>query len=438
MRTIAAIATPKGAGGIGIIRISGPDALTILQGVFTPFSGKIDARRMELGRLDTGVVRDVALAVYFPAPHSFTGDNVAELHLHGGRLLMERALAAVLEKGASLAEPGEFTRTAFMNGKLALSDAEGIADVINADSEAALRSAYRLMSGELASTVRALNERLLMTTASMEVAFDYPEEMMDDLDTDGIRAELIAVMNEIDALIGTATRGRMIKDGISVAIVGSTNAGKSSLLNKILRFDRAIVSNVPGTTRDTVEESVLYKGIKLNIIDTAGIRDSSDEIESIGITRSRRAAEGADCIILVIDGAKELTPNDKELIAEYAGKNTVLAINKKDVWEKAILDGGIHVSAKTGEGVDDVLDAVIARCDLGAEDSAMITSVRHEDALKRAKTALCQALDGVGVLPHDCVAVDVRAAYFALGEITGETSSEEITNTVFTKFCVGK
>ena len=392
---------------------------------------------MELGRLKAGDVNDLALAVCFPAPHSFTGEDVAELHLHGGRLLMERALGCVLAAGAVIAEPGEFTKVAFLNGKIALSDAEGIADMINADSEAALRSAYRLMSGELATTVRALNERLLMTTAQMEVAFDYPEEMMDDLDIDGIRSQLISVRDEVEALIGSASRGKMIKDGISVAIVGATNAGKSSLLNRILRYDRAIVSDVPGTTRDTVEESVLYKGIKLNIIDTAGIRDSSDKIESIGITRSRRAAQGADCVLLVVDGSKTITAEDEALIAEFNGDNVILVVNKKDVGTTRDLFG-ILISAKTGEGVDDVLDEVLARCSLNGEDTSLITSVRHEDALRRAKEALSGAIAGLGTLAPDCVAIDVRGAYFALGEITGETSSEEITNTVFTKFCVGK
>lgn len=437
MRTIAAIATPRGVGGIGIIRISGKEAFAVLRRVFTPFSGELTARRMELGRFTAGAISDVALGVIFPAPHSFTGDDVAELHLHGGRLLMERALTAVLSSGAVLARPGEFTQAAFLNGKIALSDAEGIADMINADSEAALKSAYRLMSGELAQKVRLMNERLLLITAQMEVAFDYPEEMMDDLDLDGIRDQLSSVRDEAEALYATATRGKMIKDGVYVAIVGATNAGKSSLLNRILRYDRAIVSDVPGTTRDTVEESVLYKGVKLNIIDTAGIRDSSDEIESIGITRSRRAAKGADCIVLVVDGAKKLTSEDEALMREFEGKDTVLVVNKKDLGSSTELHG-ISISAKTGEGVDDVLDEVLSRCALNVEDVSMITSVRHEDALRRAKAHLDSAIEGIGVLAPDCVAVDVRGAYFALGEIAGETSSEEITNTVFTKFCVGK
>lgn len=437
MRTITAIATPQGVGGIGIIRISGKEALTVLERVFKPFSGSFTARKMELGRLDAGEIKDRALAVYFPAPNSFTGEEVAELHLHGGRFLMQKALQAVVEAGATLAMPGEFTQRAFLNGKIALSDAEGIADMINADSESALRSAYRLMSGELARTVRALNERLLVTTASIEVAFDYPEEMMDDLDVDAIRADLAYVRNEVDKLISSASRGKMIKDGISVAIVGATNAGKSSLLNRILRYDRAIVSDVPGTTRDTVEESVVYKGVKFNIVDTAGIRDSSDEIESIGIDRSRRAAKGADCIVYVVDGAKAVDDDERALMAEFLGDNTVLVVNKSDLGTVCDLEG-IQVSAKTGEGVDDVMDAVLNKCSMTSEDTSLITSVRHEDALVRARTALDNALSGLGVLAHDCVAVDVRSAYFALGEITGESSSEEITHTVFTKFCVGK
>lgn len=381
--------------------------------------------------------RDVALAVFFPAPHSFTGEDVAELHLHGGRLLMKNALRAVIDAGAEPATAGEFTRTAFLNGKLALADAEGIADMINADSEAALRAAYRLLSGELSGVVGALQEKLLMITAEMEVAFDYPDEFMDEIDLSSIEERLNEVRDGVRRLLSTGNSGKLVRDGVCVAIVGNTNAGKSSLLNKILKFERAIVSDVAGTTRDTVEESVIYRGVKLNLIDTAGIRESEDRVESIGIERSRLAANSADCILLVIDGSKPLEKSDEELISEFSGERAIICVNKSDLGLKVELDG-INISALTGDGVEDVLDAVLERFNLSDVDATLITDVRHEAALKRAEGFLSQALLGIGTVSADCLAVDVRGAYFALGEITGNTASEEITNTVFEKFCVGK
>lgn len=443
MDTIAAIATPLGTGAVGIIRLSGESALEIAARVFSPY--KLNSLKdavpymMYLGRLDCGGVKDRALAVFFRAPASYTGEDMVEFHCHGGAALLGHVLNGLLSLGARIADRGEFTRRAFLNGKMDLSDAEGVIDMINGESAAAVNAGYRLATGGTSAAVRALTAPLLDVIAHMEAALDYPEEMEEESRL-AAKPVIDALIEKTRALLLTCRRGSIVKNGITAAIVGETNVGKSSLLNALAGRERAIVTEIAGTTRDSIEESVEWRGVTLRFIDTAGIRESSDPVESLGIKRSRNIASSSDIVLLVSDGSRPNNAKKSELLKNIDEKTPVIeVVNKSDLMPKK-KSSGFSISAKTGENIDALKDKIVETV-LGENIDAsgeLITSLRHKEALERALTSLVSAKEHFDAVPAECTLLDLRAAYSAFGEITGDTADEKIIDTIFSKFCLGK
>lgn len=443
MDTIAAIATPLGTGAVGIIRLSGESALEIAARVFSPY--KLNSLKdavpymMYLGRLDCGGVKDRALAVFFRAPASYTGEDMVEFHCHGGAALLGHVLNGLLSLGARIADRGEFTRRAFLNGKMDLSDAEGVIDMINGESAAAVNAGYRLATGGTSAAVRALTAPLLDVIAHMEAALDYPEEMEEESRL-AAKPVIDALIEKTRALLLTCRRGSIVKNGITAAIVGETNVGKSSLLNALAGRERAIVTEIAGTTRDSIEESVEWRGVTLRFIDTAGIRESADPVESLGIRRSRNIASSSDIVLLVSDGSRPNNAKKSELLKNIDEKTPVIeVVNKSDIMPKK-KSSGFSISAKTGENIDALKDKIVETV-LGENIDAsgeLITSLRHKEALERALTSLISAKENFDAVPAECTLLDLRAAYSAFGEITGDTADEKIIDTIFAKFCLGK
>ena len=437
MDTIAAISTPKGAGAIGIVRMSGEQALAIALRFFTaPYiksAEDVVPNRLGLGTFDDGSVREKCMMVYFRAPKSYTGEDIVELHLHGGTYLAERVLESLLGAGAVLAGPGEFTRRAFLAGKLTLDEAEGVAAMINAESEAELREAYSLMSGRFDARIKGLTDTLTEVLGVIEASLDYPEEMADEADDSIEKAK--KVQSEMRALVESFKAGKLIKGGITVAIVGKTNVGKSSLLNRLVGYSRAIVSDVHGTTRDVVGESILHKGIKINLQDTAGLRETGDEVEHIGIERSLAAAKGADVVLYVVEAGAAPAEEDWANIRAFS-KRVLLVNNKIDVYGASA--EGFNISAKTGEGISVLLDEILRITSVDARAAETLTEERHADCVRRALRHLDDAIAAFGVADIECVAVDLRESIRALAEIGGEGATERVVNDIFSRFCVGK
>ncbi len=443
MNTIAAVSTPAGAGGIGIVRVSGEDALGIADAVFVCCSAGDESTRdalassplcMHFGEFVAEDFRDRGYAVYFPAKKAYTGEDTVEFYLHGGVRIMRGALDECLRRGARLAERGEFTRRAFLAGRMSLADAEGVADMINAESAAGLRAAYRLMDGSVARAINTVQAKLLDIMAGLEAVLDYPEETEDEV-LPPLAENVTAVLDDVNALLATARQGRMAKYGITAVLAGEPNAGKSSLFNALLGDNRAIVTPVAGTTRDTVEGSVECDGVRINLVDTAGLRSSADAVESEGIARALRAAEHADVVVLVLD-----TTSDSAREYDFGEVPVFRVRNKCDLTSYACprMFGCYAVSAKEGVGVDELRRGIAALYREGkTQGGEVITSERHLSALYRAKSALESAVADINNTA-DCVLVNLREAYDALGEITGSTASEAVVESVFSKFCVGK
>ena len=436
MDTIAAISTPLGAGAIGIVRVSGEQALSLALRFFTSSRIKSESdvmpNRLGLGTFFDGSVREKCMMVYFKAPKSYTGEDMVEFHVHGGTYLAGRVLESLLGAGARLAAPGEFTRRAFLAGKLSLDEAEGVAAMINAESEAELREAYSLMSGRFDERIDRLIEELTKVLSTMEASLDYPEEMADEADDSMERAN--AVREEMRALADSYKAGKLIKGGITVAIVGKTNVGKSSLLNRLLGYSRAIVSDVHGTTRDVVGESIVHKGVKINLQDTAGLRETGDTVESIGIERSLAAAKGADVVLYVVE-AGQVDESEWADIRAFS-KKVLLVNNKIDIY--GVTDQGFNVSAKTGEGVDVLLDEILRVTVGDGRASETLTEERHADCVRRALRSLEEAIAAFREANTECVLVDLRESIDALYEIGGGSATERVINDVFSRFCVGK
>ena len=429
--TIAAIATAAGAGGVAIIRLSGENSLQIAKNMFSKQDGEYIPNYMYSGHIRGAGFTDYGFMVYFKAPKSFTGEDVVELHCHGGVHLARGILKECIALGARSAERGEFTRRAFLNGKLSLASAEGMADMINAESLALLRAGSLLYSEKLTQKVTALQGRLKDILAGIAVEIDYPEEDADGTDFEKIAESIESLNSEVNTLINSYSSGKKIKKGVTVAICGKPNTGKSSLLNALLGYEKALVSDEAGTTRDAVEGALELDGVIYNFIDTAGIRESAGVVEKMGIERAKSVIQSADVILSV-------TEDDEVELPQGVSGKIIKVFNKIDVKEpKNACD--ICVSAKTGEGIDG-LKKLIVSCGMdGASlEKAFVVEERHYDALKRAAAALVSAADGMRSLTLDLIAVDLKDAWDALGEITGETASEEIISTVFAKFCVGK
>ncbi len=452
--TIVAIGTPLGEGGIGIIRLSGPDAHGLLTRLVLPTGGRWRPWRLTYGHVidpESDEVVDEVLAVCMPAPKTYTRQDVAEIHCHGGMLPLRRVLELCLAGGARLAEPGEFTLRAFMNGRLDLAQAEAVVDVIRAKSRAGLRTAIGQLQGRLSGRVRAARERLLTVLAHLEAAIDFPTDEIPPCDAEVLLLEARA---ELERLLAGAEQGVAMRQGLRTAIVGRPNVGKSSLLNALLRSERAIVTPIPGTTRDTLEETAVIGGIPLVLVDTAGITETVDPVERLGVERSRQAVSSADLILLVVDGSEPLTAHDWAIAELTQGRPTVVVVNKADLpapadWQshqepEALLAGRqqVRVSALTGAGLDALEEAVLATVltdRVQPDEMPLISRPQHVDALRRAREHIAAGLEARRAgWPDDCVAIDVREAAAALGEVTGESVTDDLVAHVFGDFCVGK
>ncbi len=450
--TIAAIATPIGEGGLAVLRLSGPRALAIADLSFQP--ARDSAPRPSAAKSHTlhfgHIVRDgrkvdeVLLAV-MRAPHSYTCEDVVEVSCHGGILPARSVLEVLLANGARLAQPGEFTRRAFLNGRLDLAQAEAVVDLIHSQTELALRAAGEQLAGKLSARINELRDRLLETLAHIEAHIDFPDE---DIAPD-TRAQLLQRFEQslafMDQLLGTAREGQVLRRGVRAAIVGRPNAGKSSLLNQLLGRDRAIVSPQPGTTRDTIEETANIRGLPVVFVDTAGLREARDEIEAEGVRRSRQSIEHADLILQVLDGSAPLTAADEAFLTEFAGKRRILIRNKSDLPLLGELPPGsssVDVSCVTGQGIEPLKDAIkelIWSGEIRADMLEVMINSRHQEALQRGRDGVARALDAMNAdATLELVAADLRLAVNAIGEIVGKTSTEDLLDMVFSQFCIGK
>lgn len=452
--TIAAIATAQAPSAIGILRLSGPDTCAILDGVFCPKNGKPmsaqDGRNMVYGTLldSAGRVIDNALCVLFRAPNSYTGEDCAEIHCHGSPIVLNEGLTSLFAKGARQAAGGEFTRRAFLNGRMDLIQAEAVVDLIDAETAEAARNAVGQLSGTLSRTVEEIYEALMAVVSRFYAVVDYPDEDIEDLQ----RAELLDTLrrseNKLQELLATFSRGKLLKSGVPTVILGKPNAGKSSLLNALLGYERAIVTDVAGTTRDTVEEKVRLDHVLLRLIDTAGIRETADSVEKIGVERSRVAAGKASLALLVLDGSAPLDAEDEAAIAVAEGvANLVVIVNKADLPRRIDVgaladrfDNVISLSAKTGEGITTLTDHITSLYPAGsAAQGELLTNARQAGAVSRAWNAVREARSAlrIGMTP-DVVLSDVENALSALGELNGKSLREDLVATIFSRFCVGK
>ncbi len=455
--TICAISTPIGEGGIGIIRISGKDAISIADKIFFSKKNKkltsLASHTIHYGEIrDNNSERvDEALVSIMKAPNTYTKEDVVEINCHGGMLSLKAVMELVIKNGARLAEPGEFTKRAFLNGRIDLAQAEAVMDIISSKTDDSLRLAVGQLSGILSKKVNAIREELISIIASVEASIDFVDEDIEFISRDVMEKRIKGAIDEIEALIATADEGRVYKEGIATAIIGRPNVGKSSLLNALLKEERAIVTPVPGTTRDVIEEWVNIKGMPLRILDTAGIRHTEDLVEIEGVKRSRGAIKMADLILLLIDGSVKLNEEDKRLMEEVKEKRLIVLLNKSDLpslvkksdIENLLPDKEmVSISALTGEGIDSlkaVIHELLFKGRITAGERPIITNLRHKNALIKTKKAL-ENLEGSlkNEMSEEFLAVDLRGALNALGEITGETATEDILNRIFEEFCVGK
>lgn len=440
--TIAAVATPAGRGGVGIVRVSGPEAPVIAQRIL----GDLPPARYAAHRQfvdERGRVLDDGLALYFPAPHSFTGEHVLELQGHGGPVVLDMVLQRVLALGARLARPGEFSERAFLNDKLDLAQAEAVADLIDASSVAAARSALRSLEGIFSAEIDDLLERLIALRVYVEAALDFPEEEVDFLAEGQVGSRLQIIEDSLARLLDKAQQGALLRDGITAVIVGRPNAGKSSLLNRLAGRESAIVTEIPGTTRDVLRERILLNGLPLHLVDTAGLRESADPVEREGIRRAWGEIERADLILLLVDGTRGAGPEEEDILNRLPDNLPCLTVhNKIDLCDHpfGIHHGDIYLSAKTGAGIDTLVEELGSRVGYHAgEEDVFMARRRHVDALVKGATYIAEAgrqlrETGAGEL----IAEELRGAQEALGRITGRFTADDLLGEIFSSFCIGK
>ena len=458
MDIIAAIATGHSPTAIGIIRVSGEGCFALCDQVFRAANGRPfpeqPSHKMVFGEMLDAESRviDRGLAVRFPGPHSYTGEDSAEFHCHGSPVVLRELLDALFAAGARQAKAGEFTQRAFLNGRLDLTQAEAVIDLIDAETAAAARNAAAQLDGGLRRVLEPIQDSLLDITSRFYAVVDYPDEDIEDVKPEQVAEALSSAEKQLSSLLATCQRGKVLKSGVRTAIVGRPNAGKSSLLNALAGYERAIVTDIPGTTRDTVEESVLCGGVLLRLIDTAGIRDTEDVVEQKGVERSRKALESADLVLAVVDGSVPLTDEDLEVLRLAAENPRWIAVfSKCDLWDTKAHSVGIMgspapaasvtLSSVTGEGLGDLENAVAALFPAGdpKEAGSLLTDQRQEEAARQARDAVRRAKDALenGLTP-DAVLTDAEEALDSLGELTGRTAKEEIVSRIFSRFCVGK
>lgn len=439
---IAAISTALGAAGVAVIRISGDTPLTVAEKLFKPLGkisvGDFEPNKMYVGEINADDFCDFGMCVFFKAPRSFTGENVVEFHTHGGTAIVKGVLKKILASGARLAERGEFTKRAFMNGKLSLSSAEGLIDMINSETESGVRAGYALYREKLTAKITEMQNVLLDAISQIDVDMDFPEEDLEATSEDRVREDLENVLAATEKLISTFRTGRVLKNGVKVGIVGKPNTGKSSLLNALLSYDKAIVSGIAGTTRDVVEGAIDVDGVRFNLYDTAGIRETDDEIEHVGVAMSEKTVKECDALLFVAD-AGDITEEDEKIYASVKDKNVIFVINKTDLSDEKDDRADIYISAASGDNVEKLkkmlYERFVGKVDINAD---YLCEERHLAALSAARDKISSALSVLGKEPLDILAIDVRAAWQSLGEITGKTATEEIINNIFSKFCVGK
>ena len=450
--TIAAVSTPPGNGGIGIIRVSGDQAAAVGNTIFKPvYDGGLVSHRFSFGTIcdtATGEKVDEAMAVYMRAPRSYTREDVLELHCHGGWLVVEKVLALVLSCGVRLADPGEFTRRAFLNGRIDLVQAEAVMDIIASKSESALQLAQRQREGALSKRIDDVRRCLLHALALVEAYIDFPDDDLGETDLTAILGSVGEAQSIITGLLLTFEEGRIMRDGISVLIIGKPNAGKSSLLNRLLNENRAIVTHIPGTTRDIIEETVNFNGLSVRLLDTAGIRHSDDLVEQEGISRALEKIPQADLILAVFDASREFSQEDQFLLDALTGRTTIAVLNKTDLHQLLILpDEGrfvaiVRIAALSGDGIE-LLKQTVCKQFLHSSTSdsrefVSLSRARHRDALVSAEQSLQKFSGGLRDRNLELLSLDLRSALQAVGAVTGQTAPDEVLDLIFSSFCIGK
>ena len=453
--TIAAIATAMTNSGIGIVRMSGTEAFDIIQKIYKGKNNKnlseVKSHTIHYGYIMDGEETiDEVLVMIMKGPHSFTGEDTVEIDCHGGVFVVKRILETVIKNGARPAEPGEFTKRAFLNGRMDLSQAEAVIDVINSKNEYALKSSVSQLKGNVQKKIKEIREEIIYHTAFIETALDDPEHISVDGYGDKLRITVDKLLLELEELLKSSDNGRIIKEGIKTVIVGKPNAGKSSLLNVLVGEDRAIVTDIAGTTRDVLEESIQLHGISLNIMDTAGIRDTDDIVEKIGVDKAKAHASEADLIIYVVDASRDLDENDFDIINMIQDKKAVILLNKsdldtvvtKDMIKLHVDKPMIEISAKEESGIkelEETLKNMFFHGEISFNDEVYITNIRHKTAIKDAYDSLEKVIVSIeNDMPEDFYSIDLLDAYESLGSITGETIGEDLVNEIFSKFCMGK
>lgn len=456
MSTIAAISTAPGVGGIGIIRLSGEESFNIIEKIFVPKnkSKEIKGYTFKYGNIinpKTNEILDEVLVSYFIKPHSYTMENMCEINSHGGNIVMQNILEVCLENGAELAEPGEFTKRAFLNGRIDLSQAESIIDIINSKTKKESKASLKQLEGFLSKKIKSIRKEIMDVMVDIEADIDYPEYDIEEVTEKKVENMLKSIEKELINLKNTFDNGKIIKDGIKVAIVGKPNAGKSSLLNALLKEERAIVSKYKGTTRDSIEELMNIDGIPIKIIDTAGIREASDEVEKIGIERAKEIADNADLLIAIFDISANIEEEDIEIIDLIKDKKAIIVLNKIDLIQENIsIDSRISnlnkktikISALNKDGVEKISETIVDMFkinEINLDDEIIVTNTRHKNLINKAINSTENAKISLeNEMPMDIVAIEIKNILEDLGEITGEDVSENIINEIFAKFCLGK
>ncbi|CAM3589218.1 tRNA uridine-5-carboxymethylaminomethyl(34) synthesis GTPase MnmE [Brevibacillus invocatus] len=454
--TIAAVATPMGEGGIAVIRVSGPEAIEVVDNIYR---GKqklstVDTHTIHYGYLvdpQTGDRVEEVLVSVMKAPRTFTREDVVEVNCHGGIVSVERVLELILDHGARLAEPGEFTKRAFLNGRVDLSQAEAVIDLIRAKTDRALKVALNQVEGKLSRLIRQLRQNLIEAMAHIEVTLDYPEHDVEEFTQNFLREKCLEVKAEVGRLLQTAKQGKILREGLSTAIIGRPNVGKSSLLNSLVQEEKAIVTDVAGTTRDVIEEYVNVRGVPLRLIDTAGIRDTEDVVEKIGVEKSRQLLKKADLVLLVVNYNEKLGPDDYAIFETAKGFQVIVIVNKFDLPQQIDLEEIkrhfpdqplIMTSAQKETGID-LLEQAIADIfftgRVQQDDLTYVSNARHINLLRQAERAMDDALTGIDqLMPVDMIQIDIKKAWELLGEVIGESVGEDLIDQIFSQFCLGK